>query len=478
MGVAFCLLFAWWFVSGIFMMYWDYPEVGEADRLARAPALDGAQVRVSPEKAYAALDLGQPPDGVKLSSFDGRSVYRFRVGGDEIKAYADTGTPLNEFPPEMNLRTAAAWTGQPPRAAKVETLNEDDQWTVAGGFRPLRPLEKYSWPDGQEVYVSEVTGEVVQYTTRTSRLGAYLGAIPHWLYFTPLRRKPALWSKIVIWASGIGTLMVLSGLIVGLSMYSPSKRYRSDKIATSIPYRGQKRLHMILGLFFGIVACTWAFSGMLSMEPCPLTSGGGRGRSTRIPAALRGGRLRMDAFAAKSPAEALAQVGSQIKVKELDFTSFAGEPVYLATEDESHTRFIPLHGEPRTAFEANRIRDLVARAVGPQNLAEARLLHEYDAYYLDRHREAPLPVLLIRLNDADQTRYYIDPRTARVVGSYSSRSWMNRWLYHGLHSMNLPWLYKHRPAWDIVVLVLLLGGVALSTTSVIIAFQLLRRKLA
>ena len=29
MGVAFCLLFMWWFISGIFMMYWSYPEVSE-----------------------------------------------------------------------------------------------------------------------------------------------------------------------------------------------------------------------------------------------------------------------------------------------------------------------------------------------------------------------------------------------------------------------------------------------------------------
>jgi hypothetical protein len=260
-------------------------------------------------------------------------------------------------------------------------------------------------------------------------------------------------------------------------MYSPSKRYRSDGAATAIPYRGQKRLHMILGLFFGVVACTWAFSGMLSMEPFPLTTGGGRGRPSQIPAVLRGGQLRLDGFAAKSPAEALAQAGSQVKVKELEFTSFAGEPVYLATEDAKNTRIIPVHGQPLRAFDANRIRELVERAAGPQNLAEARLMTEYDAYYLDRHGEAPLPVFLVRLNDPDHTRYYIDPRTGRIVGGYSSRSWMNRWLYHGLHSVNLPWLYKHRPAWDIAVLLLMLGGVTLSATSVIIAFQLLRRKL-
>ena len=31
--------------------------------------------------------------------------------------------------------------------------------------------------------------EVVQYTTTGSRLGAYVGAIPHWFYFTPLREN-------------------------------------------------------------------------------------------------------------------------------------------------------------------------------------------------------------------------------------------------------------------------------------------------
>ena len=72
--------------------------------------------------------------------------------------------------------------------------------------------------------------------------------------------------------------------------------------------------------------------------------------------------------------------------------------------------------------------------------------------------------------------FYIDPKNARLVEAYGSRSRWNRWLYHGLHSWDLPWLYRNRPAWDIFVLVLLLGGVSLCITSVILAFQLLRRK--
>ena len=47
-------------------------------------------------------------------------------------------------------------------------------------------------------------------------------------------------------------------------------------------------------------------------------------------------------------------------------------------------------------------------------------MEEYDAYYLDRRGERPLPVIYARMNDAVSTRYYIDPRTARVVGNYSA----------------------------------------------------------
>ncbi|HVZ61250.1 MAG TPA: hypothetical protein VG892_10745, partial [Terriglobales bacterium] len=70
-----------------------------------------------------------------------------------------------------------------------------------------------------------------------------------------------------------------------------------------------------------------------------------------------------------------------------------------------------------------------------------------------------------------------NPQTAEVVRSYSARSRWNRWLYHGLHSFDLPWLYKYRPLWDVLVLVLLVGGSALCFTSVVIGWQVVRRKL-
>ena len=208
--------------------------------------------------------------------------------------YADTGDEQIEVSKAMMDRVASAWTGQPVERRDASNRSRK---SISGRSRArsqLRPLWKYSWPDGEQVYVSGATGEVVQYTTTASRSGAYVGAIPHWLYFTPLRKHGREWSQVVIWSSGIGTVSARSSASsIGVWMYSPSKRYRYAGAPTSIPYRGQKRWHTIFGLIFGLGAATWAFSGMLSMDPFPRATGrpGGGGR--------RGGGRRHSAGAAR-----------------------------------------------------------------------------------------------------------------------------------------------------------------------------------
>jgi hypothetical protein len=182
----------------------------------------------------------------------------------------------------------------------------------------------------------------------------------------------------------------------------------------------------------------------------------------------------MSAYAERSPAAALAAV-PDFDVRELELTSFAGTPLYLATNPRGETRLIPVSGEPMTTLDHEAVTAVVRKALG-SNVAELRLIHQYDAYYADRRRERPLPVVYARLNDAVGTRYYIDPRTARVVGQYSARGWVNRWLYRGLHSLDFPWLYNYRPLWDIVVITLMLGGTALCVTSIVMTWRVLARK--
>jgi uncharacterized iron-regulated membrane protein len=112
----------------------------------------------------------------------------------------------------------------------------------------------------------------------------------------------------------------------------------------------------------------------------------------------------------------------------------------------------------------------------PARIDEVRLVSDYEAYYTDRRHEKPLPVWFVKLNDPESSSFYIDPKTGRVVANFTSAARWNRWLYHGLHSLDLPWLYRYRPAWDIVVLALMFGGTALCVTSVVIGWRRLRKK--
>ncbi len=268
MGVVFCLLFLTWFLSGFVMMYRGFPHVDPEDRLSRALALDPARILVPPDRALAAADISASPSQIRLNNLDGRPVYRFAFGRRQVLVFADDGRRIDAIPQEMALRIAAVWTGFLPRAASPQGLIVTDYpWTFYSTVRPYGPFYKFSFPNGEEVYVSQPAGEVVQDTTRASRIGAYFGAIPHWLYFAWLQNSPSLWAQAVIWLAGAGALTSFLGLVAGIWLYSPSKRYRFRGARSSIPFAGPKRWHVALGLMFGISACTWVFSGLLSMGP-------------------------------------------------------------------------------------------------------------------------------------------------------------------------------------------------------------------
>ena len=109
------------------------------------------------------------------------------------------------------------------------------------------------------------------------------------------------------------------------------------------------------------------------------------------------------------------------------------------------------------------------------SVVDAVWLQEYDAYYYDRSNTRRLPVLRVRYDDAAQTWLYLDPFRGAIVRKEVLLTRINRWLYHGLHSLDFPFLYYQRPLWDVVVIVLSLGGLILSVTTLLPAWRRLRR---
>ena len=184
--------------------------------------------------------------------------------------------------------------------------------------------------------------------------------------------------------------------------------------------------------------------------------------------------MSLSAFATKPPADALREL-APLSVKELELTSFVGDPVYLATLSQGVTRVVAVGATPQSEFDRQRLMDVLKHASEATGGADVSVLEHYDRYYLSRKGTLPLPIVLVRLNDVQRTRLYVDPKTARLVGRYSADGWINRWLYHGLHSLDLPWLYAHRPLWDVVLLIFMTGGAALCLTSVVLAWRVIAR---
>jgi hypothetical protein len=109
--------------------------------------------------------------------------------------------------------------------------------------------------------------------------------------------------------------------------------------------------------------------------------------------------------------------------------------------------------------------DAAARAMPGVGIRDMTWLDAYDSYYYDRSGSLSLPVLRVTYADAQGTALYLDPRRGAIARKEERLTRLNRWLYHGLHSLDFPFLYGSRPLWDVVVIVLCLGGVAVSATT-------------
>jgi len=264
-GIPLSLLFVVWFASAFVMIY-----AGGMPRVTQEMHIEGGQplaledIAVTPAQAVDLL--GYSPFEAKLRTVLGRPAYEFpEPGYPSTFIWADNGEFLESLTPEQGAFVAGDFLGIPAEEfTYTGQVTVPDQWTIASP-REL-PLYKYTVNDelGTQAYVSPTKAEVTVYTTRQSRLLAWLGTIPHWFYFTGLRENQPLWYDLVVWTSGIGCILAILGLIM---TFTQARKVKPFILRKAIPYRGMMRWHYILGTVFGIFVLTWSFSGMLSMEP-------------------------------------------------------------------------------------------------------------------------------------------------------------------------------------------------------------------
>jgi hypothetical protein len=470
LGIAGGILFIVWFVSGIVMMYARMPEITVDERLSRLLPLDIDKLHVGIADAArhtaACGPGGSPCERVQIGMLGSRPVYRIQSRGAWTTVFADSGQPLRHLTQAQAIDLAVLFAPDHARTIRYDSrIYEPDQWTLSGDARRAMPLHRLTLGDAAAttIYISDKTGEVMMKTTATGRRWGYAGAVLHWLYFTPLRKHGPLWTQVIIWTSLTGCVMCLTGLVWGAFRFSPSARYRLKRDQSHTPYAGLMRWHHYAGLIVGLVSFTWVFSGLLSMDPIPSMSGSGVTRQQRE--AFSGGPMRLDAITTDRIRAAVGGGEAAVSApRELEIAQFRGEPFLFA------------HAPP-VRFDRDALLAAAHDAMPNAAVADATWLAEYDSYYYDRDRALSLPVLRVRYADPNETWLYLDPRRGAIVRKEERLTRVNRWLYHGLHSLDFPFLYYRRPLWDIVVIVLSLGGIVLSATTLAPGFHRVKRNL-
>jgi uncharacterized iron-regulated membrane protein len=451
-GVVLGLLMLLWCLSGVVMIWAPYPSTTLRSHDYR---VEGLAPIVLPDRVV----LPEIPASATLSSariemLGDRPVIAlaWQEGEQGSRGLFDvsTGGKIEQVGEAEAIEVAQAYvarhgiTGEP----SVKRLSERDEFTVSGYFNSGRPFYEVRLNDSEKtmLYVSSKAGDVRQRTTESLRLWSWLGAIPHWLYFTELRKDAALWTQVVIWTSLAGCFLTLLGLFIGVRQFR--RRHSTGRLAS--PYRGAKFWHHMLGLVFGLLVLTFTFSGFASMQPWGwLESGEEAGeavdRLSGKPATWAEARPALEAQFA-----ALQTAGAETVL--LSFSRTEGRPYFLARRADGSRDRLAADGQA-APFDA-AARERAARLLAGESATPVvDLMTRGDTFYYPGAAASDFPIVRVTVPEMDETRFYLDPVSAdvRFVADPGARDF--RWWHLALHTFDV----MGSPIREIVIFLVMLG---------------------
>lgn len=468
LGIALSILFLMWFVTGIIMIYHHYPSIHVSKSLAYDGQIPADVLPLDSIIAMNSIDADSIEE-VEMMGHRGITLLSVKASGKENIIDAQSGKAVERlFKPQLD-EIARSWNHA--SITETDSLNEIDVWLI--GAYPFKdyPVYKYSFADDDatELYLSSRTGRALQLTTYSSRFWAWVGAIPHWIYIKQLRatgRQP--WTDVVLWISGIGIIMTLTGIIVGIrSMVLARRRGKW------CPYKKPMfRWHHISGFFFGLIVLMFIFSGFMSLQKVP-TSLVPYNEGYTADNFVRGQKhIRMSDFAADA-----RDVLDGSKVKRLTWTVRAGIPIYIVetgtdyymvnASDSTHGRF---------AIDEAMCRQMAALSLTHGERYTVSYITEYEPGYssVRQSRMRTLPVYKIAVDDRYGSCFYVIPETGKAVYANNNSNLRNT-LYTTLHSLNCEFFYHH-PLLRIVLLwLMMIGGTVVSLTGVVLGYRYIRR---
>lgn len=481
-GVTLGLLFAAWFASGVVLHFVGFPSLPLVERFARSEIIDLRRLDVMPSAALmraAAVAGARPVDTMRLISVAGTPTYIVGVvgtpsyvmtsGEKQIAVAGDTGRVIHG----VSAATAGAVAARFGRSAVAGVTGplDYDQWIVHQQFDPYRPFFRVRLddPERTDLYVSAVTGEVLQRTTARERLWGWCGAVLHWIYFTPVRENWSLWNQGVWWISLVALLTSVAGAWIGLHRYLKNRAHGRRGLS---PYRGWMRWHHVIGLFASIVVVVWMFSGWLSMD---------HGRLFSLPgaSATESARMRGMSFAAITEATPLDLLRSAGPASVIELHAIGGRPLLtIRGRMQGGSRILWL--DNHEASEAPIPETLLLSALKAAWPSDAvTLVGPSSTDELYRQAESvPQDALAALTGSGGRIRVYVGRFSGRLVAVMNPSRRAYAWVYFCLHTLNFPGLVEHPVARTIVEVPLMLFGLGFCVTGIVLGARRLKIELS
>ena len=468
LGIVAGLVMLIWTLSGIIMMYQEYPELTPDQQLALLNPLTTATCCVLPDSnllrteqfADARIEMLLDNPVLRLSSHDRGLLLYDLTDGKRIDLISENlaQTIADHFVSDRYSTSSPQLLG----------LINNDQWTVYGAYNPLRPLFKFAVDDaaGTQFYISSTTGEIIQITTTSQRVWGYLGAVIHWLYPTILRQHTALWTQVVIWLTILGIFLTATGLYIGI------RQYRQRDNGRKSPYRGMALYHHYAGLIFGVLTLSWVGSGLLSMNPWGTLEGEGAGAEVQ--------RLTQRLLQWSDITAVISTIGSYptTTTARLEIEVLQGNAQVIAhTTTGTATRLDATSLSP-APLTMNELAALAAKLRPDHQIQSQTLLTESDAYYYDHHITLEFPIYRVVIDDEQLRHYYLSPVSGQLLRKVDSELRLYRWLFYGLHRGDFSVFLRSRPVWDLFMLAFLCGVTLVCGTGSYMAIRRVRRDLA
>jgi len=444
------------------MHFGPVPALNEAARIEGLALLDRGRVLHGPADAVMASGH-QDVTRVRLTQRSDGPVYLLSGASGLVALHAADLADAAVRSEALAVAIAADHArrrGFEATRAAFDDLVDVDQWTVAGDFNRHHQLYRVALNDesGTELYVSSVTGEVVQSTTHFQRGWNYVGSVAHWIYPVMLRSRPALWQATVWSLSLIAMIAALAGTVLGLSGVKVA-RYRLLS-----PYANWHWWHHMLGLLCATFVLSWIFSGWLSMDNGLLFSTG----------SLTG--EKKTAVASAPASETLSTHDKWLvsgEVKEIEWFAFGGKFYRRERTGVATQLLFPISGsdqtEPPTEFLGPReVGAFVARLA---SACESPFVVDANDDYAITSRMPNAPVYR---SICGNVWYHIDGADGRILERSDPSRRAYRWLYSALHTMDVPALTSRPQLRGALIVILCSLGLAFSLTGVVIGWRRLR----